>query len=152
MISINLLNTIIKPKKFLMTAELMIKTKLNENLVEIIMNHTNFIRIPKEKIKKIFGLIPLLTNRIYRMYNKDLRDWMNYYEHNNFQIIRWNKCKLDLKKINDLFLIVLYLLKSHFNLNFTIKIITTNNLIIYFDNTICFNIIMNDSILKIIKS
>jgi len=152
MISINLLNTIIKSKKFLMTAELMIKTKLNENLVEIIMNHTNFIRIPKEKIKKIFGLIPLLTNRIYRMYNKDLRDWMNYYGHNDFQIIRWNKCKLDLKKINDLFLIVLYLLKSHFNLNFTIKIITTNNLIIYFDNTICFNIIMNDSILKIIKS
>ena len=152
MISINLLNTIIKSKKFLMTAELMIKTKLNENLVEIIMNHTNFIRIPKEKIKKIFGLIPLLTNRIYRMYNKDLRDWMNYYGHNDFQIIRWNKCKLDLKKLNNLFLIVLYLLKSHFNLNFTIKIITTNNLIIYFDNTICFNIIMNDSILKIIKS
>jgi len=152
MISINLLNTIIKSKKFLMTAELMIKTKLNENLVEIIMNHTNFIRIPKEKIKKIFGLIPLLTNRIYRMYNKDLRDWMNYYGHNDFQIIRWNKCKLDLKKLNNLFLIVLYLLKSHFNLNFTIKIITTNNLIIYFDNTICFNIIMIDSILKIIKS
>lgn len=155
MISLALLNTIIKPKRYLMTVELMIKTKLNENLIDIIMNHTNFIRIPKEKLDNVFGLIALLTNRIYRMYNNELNDWMNYYGNNDFQIIKWKRCKIDLNKLNDLYYIVIYLLKSHFNLNlnFTIEMIT-NNLIINVDNnnnSNCFNINMNNSIFKIAK-
>jgi len=155
MISLALLNTIIKPKRFLITVKLMIKTKLNENLIDIIMNHTNFIIIPKENIENVFGLIALLSNRIYRMYNNELNDWMNYYGHNNFQIIKWKRCKIDLNKLNDLYYIVIYLLKSHFNLNlnFTIEKITNNLIIIIIDdnNNKCFNIIMKDSIFKITK-
>lgn len=29
------------------------------------MNHTNFIIIPKENLDNVFGLIALLSNRIY---------------------------------------------------------------------------------------
>lgn len=150
MISLALLNTIIKPKRFLITVKLMIKTKLNENLIDIIMNHTNFIAIPKENLENVFGLIALLSNRIYRMYNNELNDWMNYYGHNNSQIIKWKRCKIDLNKLNDLYYIVIYLLKSHFNLNFTIEMIT-NKLIIIINNNNCFNINMKDSIFTITK-
>jgi len=153
MISLALLNTIIKPKRYLMTVEIMIKTKLNDNLIDIIMNHTNFIRIPKEELENVFGLIALLTNRIYRMYKNELSDWMNYYGHNNNQIIKWYRCKIDLDKLNDLYSIVIYLLKSHFNLK--VNFINKQNLIINIydnDNNNQFTITTNDSIFKIIKS
>lgn len=84
------------------------------------------------------------------MYNNELYDWMNYYDHNNYQIIKWKRCKIDLNKLNDLYYIVIYLLKSHFNLNFTIEMIT-NKLIIIINNNKCFNINMKDSIFTITK-
>lgn len=85
------------------------------------------------------------------MYNNELYDWMNYYGDNNSQIIKWKRCKIDLNKLNDLYYIVIYLLKSHYNLNFTIEKITNNLIIIIINNNNCFNINMKDSIFTITK-
>jgi len=118
MISQSLLNDIIKTKEFLITGELVLRRKLNDNMVDIIMNYVSpFRRITKENLKKSFGLIALLTNRIYYMYNNDIPDWMNYYNYNLKQVIRWNSLKINLNYLNDIYSIIIYLLKSHFNFN-----------------------------------
>lgn len=114
MISIGNLNDKIKTREFLMTALLVIKEKLNENLLDIILDYTDIIKIPKEKLKGVFGLITLITNRIYYMYNNEIADWMNFYNHNNYQVIIWKKNKVDINSI------MIDLLKSHFKFNITI--------------------------------
>jgi hypothetical protein len=48
------------------------------------------------------------------MYNNEIADWMNYYNHNNYQMIVWRKNKVDINWI------VLELLKSYFKFNLTI--------------------------------
>lgn len=119
MISIKLLNDKIKTKEFLITTFLLIKRKLNKDLIAIIMNHTGFAKIPKEEINSMFGLISLVSNRIYYMYNQEIADWMNYYNHNNNQIIKWNKNKFNMDKWKNVYLIIIDLLKTHFNYNIT---------------------------------
>jgi hypothetical protein len=119
MISISYLNNRIKTRKFITTAYLSIKKRLNENLIDIIMNYTGFIKTSKEELKEVFGLIALVTNRIYYMYYNEIADWMNYYNHNNYQMIEWRKNKFDINWI------VLELLKSYFKFNLTI--ISNNN-------------------------
>jgi hypothetical protein len=101
----------------LITAQLAIKDKLNENLIDIIMGFTGFLKTSKEELKKVFGLIVLVTNRIYYMYNNKIADWMNYYNHNNYQVIIWKKNKMDINSI------ILEILKSYFK----ITIINNNN-------------------------
>jgi len=146
MISHSNLNDIIKSKEYLLTVKKLIINKLNENLIDIIMKYTNIIIIPKEEIKKMFGLIVLLTNRIHYMYDNKISDWMNYYNYNLFQEIKWKKNKFDENKLNDIYSIILYLLESHFNLN--IKKIGTyyqynNELTFKTNKNIYFEIIYN---------
>lgn len=117
MISISYLNDRIKTKRFIITANLAIKKRLNENLIDIIMSFTGFFKTSKEELKKVFGLIVLVTNRIYYMYNNKIADWMNYYNHNNYQVIVWKKNKMDINSI------ILEILKSYFK----ITIINNNN-------------------------
>lgn len=119
MISISYLNNRIKTRKFITAAYLSIKKRLNENLIDIIMNYTGFLKTSKEELKGVFGLIALVTNRIYYMYNNEIANWMNYYNHNNYQMIVWRKNKVDINWI------VLELLKSYFKFNLTI--ISNNN-------------------------
>lgn len=101
----------------MITVQLAIKDKLNENLIDIIMGFTGFLKTSKEELKKVFGLIVLVTNRIYYMYNNKIADWMNYYNHNNYQVIVWKKNKMDINSI------ILEILKSYFK----ITIINNNN-------------------------
>jgi len=117
MISISYLNDRIKTRKFITTIQLAIKKRLNENLIDIIMSFTGFLKTSKEELKKVFGLIVLVTNRIYYMYNNKIADWMNYYNHNNYQVIVWKKNKMDINSI------ILEILKSYFK----ITIINNNN-------------------------
>jgi hypothetical protein len=120
MITLKNLNEIIKTRKFLITAQQVIKEKLNENLVDIIIGYTGFLTIPKEEIKKMFGLITLICNRIYYMYNNDISDWMYYYNHNNYQVIIWNNKNFNINKLNELYIIISELLKSYFDFNVSI--------------------------------
>lgn len=78
------------------------------------MSFTGFFKTSKEELKEGFGLIALITNRIYYMYNNEIADWMNYYNHNNYQMITWRKNKVDINWI------VLELLKSYFKFNLTV--------------------------------
>jgi len=126
------LNNIIKSRRFLLTARIMIRKKLNDNLVDIIMNFTDIIKIPKEEINKMYGLITLLTNRIYYMYTNEISDWMNFYNHNSYQEITWCAKKFDINKLYDIYFIILYLLKNKFNINHyqnnkELKFIITDN-------------------------
>ncbi len=119
MISVSYLNDRIKTRKFITTIQLAIKKRLNENLIDIIMSFTGFFKTSKEELKEGFGLIALITNRIYYMYNNEIADWMNYYNHNNYQMIIWKKNNFDINWI------VLELLKSYFKFNLTV--INNNN-------------------------
>lgn len=120
MISIKLLNDKIKSKEFLITTHMIIKRKLNKDLIAIIMNYTGFAKISKEELKKMFGLISLISNRIYYMYNNEIKDWMNYYNHNSNQVIIWNKNKFIYNKLNDIYFIIIELIRNHFKFNITI--------------------------------
>lgn len=118
MISHYLLNEMIKTREFIITSRLVIRRKINDNLVDTILNYiTPFKDIYKDDIKSMFGLIVLITNRIYYMYVKDIPDWMNYNNYNSHQEIIWNSNKFDIKKLDNIYRIILYLLKSHFNFN-----------------------------------
>lgn len=146
MISIKLLNDKIKSKEFLMTTHLIIERKLNKDLIAIIMNHTGFAKIPKEELKKMFGLISLISNRIYYMYNNEIKDWMNYYNHNSNQVITWNKNKFNIDKLNDIYFIIIELIRNHFK--FDITIINNNGLFRLNDRYLSISLIKpkNDSI------
>jgi len=146
MISIKLLNDKIKSKEFLMTTYLIIERKLNKDLIAIIMNHTGFAKISKEELKKMFGLISLISNRIYYMYNNEIKDWMNYYNHNSNQVITWNKNKFNIDKLNDIYFIIIELIRNHFK--FDVTIINNNGLFRLNDRYLSISLIKpkNDSI------
>jgi len=99
---------------------MVIKKRIHENLIDMIMNYTGFFKIPKEKIKNMYGLCTLLINRIYYMYNNEIADWMYYYNHNHYQVLIWKQNKFNIDKLNNLYIIILELLKDFFNFDISI--------------------------------
>jgi len=134
MISRKDLNTVIKTSKFLITVQLVIKKKIHENLIDMIMNYTGFFKFPKEYIQNMDGLLLLILNRIYYMYNNECFDWMNYYNNNNYQIILWNNNKFNKNKLNNLYKIISKLLFNFFNFNILLISNSNNDLILQINN------------------